>query len=56
MITIRLIDARRGLKIKCNELFKDERIAREIYQFLCEGLEDCESVQSQESVVTNDNV
>lgn len=52
MITIRLIDARRGLYLKCKELFKDERIAEYIYRFLCEGIEDCESVQSQESVVT----
>lgn len=47
MITISLIDARRGLSLKCRELFKDERIAEDIYKFLCDGIEDCENVQPQ---------
>ena len=47
MIMIRLIDARRGLSCKCRELFKNERIADEIYRYLCDGLEECENVEPE---------
>lgn len=47
MITIRLIDARRGLSCKCRELFKNERIADEIYRYLCDGLEECENAEPE---------
>lgn len=42
MITIKLTDARRGLYLKCRELFGDERIAENIYNYLCDGIEECE--------------
>jgi len=48
MITIRLIDARHGLSCKCRELFKNERIANEIYGYLCDGLEECENVEPEQ--------
>ena len=44
MITISLLDARIGLNLKCRELFKNEKIAKEIYSYLCDGLEECEAV------------
>lgn len=47
MITIRLLDARRGLNLKCRELFKDEKIAEEIYRFLCDGIEECEDAEPE---------
>lgn len=42
MILIELIEARRNLWYKCKELFTDEKIAEQIYRYLCEGLEECE--------------
>lgn len=47
MITIRLLDARRGLHSKCVELFKDAKIAESIYRFLCDGIEDCDYAESE---------
>lgn len=44
MAIIRLLDARRGLYRKCEELFGDAKIAEAIYRFLCDGIEDCEDV------------
>lgn len=45
MIAIKLVDARRGLNIKCRELFKDEKIAEAIYRYLCDGIEECDDVE-----------
>lgn len=47
MTTIRLLDARRGLHSKCEELFKDAKIAELIYRFLCDGIEECEDAEPQ---------
>ena len=47
MITIRLIDARRELSLKCRELFANERIAKEIYGYLSDGLEECDEVEPE---------
>ena len=47
MITIKLVDARRGLHAKCVELFKDATIAESIYRYLCDGIEECEYAESQ---------
>ena len=47
MITIKLIDARRGLYLKCTELFGDEKIAENIYNYLCEGIEECEECEPE---------
>ena len=47
MTTIRLLDARRGLNRKCEELFKDAKIAEAIYRFLCDGIEECEDVHER---------
>lgn len=47
MITIKLIDARRGLYLKCRELFGDEKIAENIYNYLCEGIEECEECEPE---------
>lgn len=44
MSIIRLLDARRGLYRKCEELFGNEKIAEAIYRFLCDGIEECEDV------------
>lgn len=44
MAIIRLLDARRGLYRKCEELFGDAKIAEAIYRFLCNGIDDCEDV------------
>lgn len=44
MAIIRLLDARRGLYRKCEELFGDAKIAEAIYRFLCDGIDDCEDV------------
>lgn len=48
MITIKLTDARRGLYLKCRELFGDEKIAGNIYNYLCEGIEECEECESEQ--------
>lgn len=45
MTTIRLLDARRGLNLKCRELFRDEKIADAIYRYLCDGIEECEDAE-----------
>lgn len=47
MITISLLDARIGLNRKCRELFDNEKIAKEIYSYLCDGLEECEEVEPE---------
>ena len=47
MTTIRLLDARRGLNLKCRELFRDEKIADEIYRYLCDGIEECEDAEPE---------
>lgn len=47
MITIRLLDARRGLYRKCEELFGNAKIAEAIYRFLCDGIEECEDVDPE---------
>lgn len=47
MIAIKLVDARRGLNIKCRELFKDEKIAESIYRYLCDGIEECDGVEPE---------
>lgn len=47
MITIKMIDARRGLYLKCKELFGDEKIAENIYNYLCEGIEECEECEPE---------
>ena len=47
MLLIKLIDARRGLHNKCVELFSDQKIAEEIYRKLCDGIEDCETVETE---------
>lgn len=47
MAIIRLLDARRGLNRKCEELFRDERIAELIYRFLCDGIEECEDAEPE---------
>lgn len=47
MITIRLLDARRGLNRKCEELFGNAKIAEAIYRFLCDGIEECEDAESE---------
>ena len=47
MITIRLIDARRGLHQQCESLFRDKKVADQIYSYLCDGLEECEEVEPE---------
>ena len=47
MLLINLIDARRGLHNKCLELFADKKIAEQIYRKLCDGIEDCETVEAE---------
>ena len=47
MTTIRLLDARRGLNRKCEELFGDAKIAEAIYRYLCDGIEECEDAEPQ---------
>ena len=47
MTTIRLLDARRGLNRKCEELFGNAKIAELIYRFLCDGIEECEDVEPE---------
>ena len=47
MITIKLVDARKGLHSKCVELFKDLKIAESIYWYLCDGIEECENAEPE---------
>lgn len=47
MTTIKLLDARRGLNRKCEELFGNAKIAEAIYRFLCDGIEECEDASCQ---------
>ena len=54
MATIRLLDARRGLNRKCEELFSDARIAESIYRYLCDGIEECEDADVVEVVRCKD--
>ena len=42
---IKLIDARRGLHNKCLELFADKKIAEDIYRKLCDGIDECETIE-----------
>ena len=47
MTTIKLLDARRGLNLKCRELIRDEKVAETIYRYLCDGIEECEDAQPE---------
>ena len=47
MTAIRLLDARRALNRKCEELFNDAKIAESIYRFLCDGIEECEDAEPE---------
>lgn len=47
MTTIKLLDARRGINLKCRELFRDEKVAETIYRYLCDGIEECEDAQPE---------
>ena len=47
MAIIRLLDARRGLYRKCEELFKDAKIAEAIYRYLCDGIAECEDAEPE---------
>ena len=47
MITIRLIDARRRLHQQCESLFRDKKIADQIYSYLCDGLDECDEVETE---------
>ena len=47
MTTIRLLDARRALNRKCEELFSDARIAESIYRYLCDAIEECEDANPE---------
>lgn len=47
MTTIKLVDARRGLNLKCRELFRDEKISEAIYRYLCDGIEECDDVEPE---------
>lgn len=47
MTAIKLLDARRGLNLKCRELFRDEKVAETIYRYLCDGIEECEDAQPE---------
>ena len=40
---IDLVQARKGLHEKCAELFHDEKIAKSIYMYLCDGIEECDA-------------
>ena len=48
MTTIRLLDARRGLNRKCEELFGNAKIAEAIYRYLCDGIEECEDAEPEQ--------
>lgn len=47
MAMIRLLDARRGLYRKCEELFRDPKISEAIYRYLCDGIEECEEAEPE---------
>lgn len=34
---IKLVDARKGLYYKCIDLFRDDKVANNIYEYLCGG-------------------
>ena len=54
MITIKLVDARKGLHSKCVELFKDLKIAESIYRYLCDGIEECEYAEPEPEPLTDE--
>lgn len=47
MLMIKLVDARKGLHEKCVELFHNEKVAESIYMYLCDGIEECDSVEPE---------
>ena len=44
---IKLVDARKNLYEKCVELFHNEKVAESIYMYLCDGIEECNEVESE---------
>lgn len=53
MYWIKLLDARIALAAKCRELFSgDEKIAKSIYEFLCDGIEDCDFVELDDEMLS----
>lgn len=55
-IMINLVDARRGLQERCNELFSDERIADNMYQYLCDGIEECPHIDTEKLIEAYTNI
>lgn len=53
MILIELVEARRNLLLKCEDLFTDIKIAEQIYRYLCEGLEECDFREVKTDEVNN---
>lgn len=45
---IKLVDARKGLHEKCVELFHNEKVAENIYMYLCDGIEECDAVKPEQ--------
>ena len=44
---IKLVDARKNLHEKCVELFHDKEVAKSIYMYLCDGIEECDEVKPE---------
>ena len=47
MLMIKLVDARKNLHEKCVELFHDKEVAKNIYMYLCDGIEECDVVEPE---------
>lgn len=45
---IKLSDARKGLYYKCIDLFRDDVVANSVYACLCDGIDECDTVELQE--------
>ena len=44
---IKLVDARKNLHEKCVELFHDKEVAKSIYMYLCDGIEECDAIEPE---------
>lgn len=48
MLLIKLVDARKGLHEKCVKLFHNKKVAESIYNYLCDGIEECDEVELEQ--------
>lgn len=47
MLMIKLVDAQKEMQKRCADIYHNEMIAKDVYTYLCDGLEKCEAVEQE---------